>query len=66
MTNTYQMGNNLNSSHGQTISAFPKPIGHFKFYNLHWSIYNKHPNFFHRLMAKLFFGINYEKCKSND
>jgi hypothetical protein len=49
-----------------TLANQPKPIGWFTFNNVKWAIYQKHPNFFHRFMVKLCFGINYEKCKSND
>ena len=40
-----------------------KPVGRWDFYGLIWDEPRKNPNFFHRIMAKIFFGINYTKLK---
>jgi len=43
--------------------AASKPIGRWDFYGLSWDEPRKNPNFFHRIMAKIFFGIKYTKLK---
>tara|TARA_R110000851_G_C12990708_1_gene557275 strand:+ start:642 stop:827 length:186 start_codon:yes stop_codon:yes gene_type:complete len=44
-----------------TSRIFPEPIGDWKFQSLQWSQYDRHPIFFHKFMAKIFFGMTYIK-----